>query len=333
MRSAGSYRRHVLVCAGLGAVVGHCAAVWMAAQLIPPLRCEGVCEPTDVPIVVQPLAAVAVPVEPPRVAVGADAGSGEATPAKPAVDRCAELAGDGEVAAISWEHQEQDLDAAAAMLIGASDLFGLDYDVANAIDCDREDEPGVQGGCCSLPEGEPLRVGGLVYRTGIHVTGHEWDGMYSHNEVVVLAQAVDGELRPVHAIAQWKQHVPDCYTDILHQRQATSDLDGDGRTELCVESIYEVGEGLFAVMDAKRWRPQRRERSLRAYRVHPERGLLMRAEGLDARCPRRGYEPFVAHEEVGDSVAWRSRVQGGRLCPPRCAPPLEDACSNVHFER
>jgi len=216
------------------------------------------------------------------------------------------------------------------MLIGVRDHFGLDYDVAEALDCGLGRKV-VASATCSLSAGAPLRVGGLTLCAGMYASGHEWDGMYGHKEVVLLARPVGSGLRVVHAIPQWVQEVPDCFTELLHQRQLVRDLDGDGATELCVESVYEVGEGLFTVMDAKRWRPQRRERSLRAYRVHPTRGVLLRAEALDLLCPRRGYAPFVAHDSVGDSVAWRGRVQGGHLCPPRCARPLKDACGNVHF--
>ncbi len=228
---------------------------------------------------------------------------------------------------------EDDLAAAGEMLIGDTEMFGLDYDVADALRCgDRSaDNP---PGACALPSGGPLRVGGFTFCTARHTTGHEWDGMYSHDETVLIARPSPRGLQVVHAIPQWKEDVPDCFTELLHQRYAIRDLDGDGRTELCVESIHEVGDGLFDVMDAERWRPKRRERRLRAYRVHPTRGRLLRAEALDARCPRsKGYEPFAPHETVGDSVAWRANVQGGKLCPASCPRPLRDMCGNVHFSR
>jgi hypothetical protein len=178
-----------------------------------------------------------------------------------------------------------------------------------------------------------VKVGGFTYCTGVYTSGHEWDGMYGHNEVVVLALPSEGGLRAVHAAPQWMQDVPDCFTTLLLQRYAIRDLDGDGVTELCVESVFEVGDGLFEVMEVGRWRPQRRERRLRAYRVHPTQGRLLRAEALDVRCPRRAeYTLFAASKGVGDSLAWRAEVQGGRLCPPHCARPLRDRCGNVHFD-
>jgi hypothetical protein len=93
-----------------------------------------------------------------------------------------------------------------------------------------------------------------------------------------------------------------------------------------------AGVGLFETMDLGdhgRWQPNRRTRRIEAFVYDPARARLARAPGLDARCPRRGYIPFVATPVLDDPLAWRLELQG-EPPPARCPDPAKvNGCFNV----
>ena len=165
-----------------------------------------------------------------------------------------------------------------------------------------------------------LGVGGATLWAGLARFGHEFDGMYGSEEAIVLVDA-RAPGRPIATLIQWGLEVNDGAATLLQRRFRTADLDDDGRPELCVESITELGGGLFEVMDLTEsgapWRPVTRQRHLAAFTYDAASARLRRVGALDRRCPDRGYAPFVAPtvEPVGDPISGRRHIQGDDAPP------------------
>ena len=175
---------------------------------------------------------------------------------------------------------------------------------------------------CRFEHVAALRLAGHDLWLAAASYGHEWDGMYGlEQEVVVLVPGADGPT-VLATLTQWHEDVCDCRTVLDQRRQAAVDLDGDGESELCVESVHEAGVGLFEVMDMddhhQVWRPIERTRWISAFRLAG--GRLVPAAELSSRCPRTGYSPFVPVAPVPDAVAARRTVQGD---PPLAPCPAE----------
>jgi hypothetical protein len=115
-------------------------------------------------------------------------------------------------------------------------------------------------------------------------------------------------------LSQWVLEVTDGNSTLRQRRQRTADLDGDGRTELCIESIDELGVGLFDLMDlrdqGRRWVPTERTRTIVAMAY--DGAKLHRVPTLDGRCPRTGYASFVIpppSNDRGDPFQERRQIQ------------------------
>ncbi len=171
---------------------------------------------------------------------------------------------------------------------------------------------------CAFPAASAITVGGRTVWAAMARFGHEFDGMYGSEESVVLLDATAPTI-PIATLSQWVLEVVDGESTLRQRRQRTADLDGDGRTELCIESIDEAGVGLFDVMDLREqhrmWVPVTRKREVVAFAYDGTR--LARVSALDGRCPRSGYASFVAplrSDDPGDPFAERRQVQsdGGR---------------------
>lgn len=166
---------------------------------------------------------------------------------------------------------------------------------------------------CNYTEVATLAVGGGELWLGVAPERHEHDGMYAYTENVVIVIG-GGSPRVAHTLVQWSHHVPDCFAEVQMRRQRVVDLDGDGVTELCIESLAERGGGLFQVMNLEeqhqRWYPAERSRGFSAWSLEPGAGRLARRSTLDERCPRTGYRPFVPTRPHADPLGWRARVQG-----------------------
>lgn len=166
---------------------------------------------------------------------------------------------------------------------------------------------------CAFPAASAIVVGGRTLWAAMARFGHEFDGMYGTEEGVVLVDATVPTL-PIATLSQWVLEVVDAETTLRQRRQRTADLDGDGRAELCIESIDEAGVGLFDLMDLREqhqiWAPTTRAREIVAFAYDGAR--LHRVPTLDGRCPRSGYAPFVRpldSEDPDDPFAERRLVQ------------------------
>lgn len=169
---------------------------------------------------------------------------------------------------------------------------------------------------CAFPVASAIAVGGRTVWAAMARVGHEFDGMYGTEEGVVLLDATAPTM-PIATLSQWVLEVVDGLSTLRLRRQRTADLDGDGRTELCIESTHETGVGLFDVMDLrdqnKSWVPTTRAREVVAFAYDGTR--LQRVPTLDARCPRSGYASFVAplgSDDPSDPFAERRQVQATR---------------------
>lgn len=175
---------------------------------------------------------------------------------------------------------------------------------------------------CALRPTTALRVGGVTFWAGVATFDHEWDGMYGHDEELVIGIPGPAGLRVAHTLVQWSEEVVDCFTEVRMRRRALADLDGDGSDELCIESVLERGAGLFVVMDlgerGRSWTPTERTRAITAWRASANRLELQRAADLDGRCPREGYALFVETRPLVDAVDARRRIQGD---PPTASCP------------
>lgn len=166
---------------------------------------------------------------------------------------------------------------------------------------------------CAFPAARAIAVGGRTLWAAMARFGHEFDGMYGSEEGVVLLDATAPTI-PIATLSQWVLEVVDGESTLRQRRQRTADLDGDGRAELCIESIDEAGVGLFDVMDLRdhhrMWVPTARKREVVAFAYDGTR--LHRVPTLDARCPRSGYAPFVtppSSNDPDDPFAERRQVQ------------------------
>ncbi|MCB9662401.1 MAG: hypothetical protein H6726_32480 [Sandaracinaceae bacterium] len=170
---------------------------------------------------------------------------------------------------------------------------------------------------CVLPVTSQLIVGGEVLLLGLVTRGFEHDGMYGRYRGVVAGvdagQTDDGRccrVRPVALFTQWDHEVYDAGTQVVVQGHVVLDLDGDGRTELCVEERQERGPGLFELMDleerGERWTPTTEHRARFAYTFDGERLRLL--DALSPRCPVAGYQPFIPQPDYPDGVGWRASV-------------------------
>lgn len=174
---------------------------------------------------------------------------------------------------------------------------------------------------CVLPEVSQLRVGGQALLLGLVTHGFEHDGMYGRYRGVVAGVEAGltqeqrcCRVRPVALFTQWNHEVYDAATEVVVQGYVTTDLDGDGRTELCVSERRERGPGLFELMDleerGERWTPTTEDTTRRAYTFDGER-LELRA-ALGARCPTGGYQPFIPLPDYPDGVGWRAQPDAHR---------------------
>jgi len=158
-----------------------------------------------------------------------------------------------------------------------------------------------------------LPVGGGELWLGVAPEHHEHDGMYAYTENIVIVIG-GAQPRVAHTLVQWRHHVPDCFAEVQMRRQRVLDLDHDGETELCIESVAERGGGLFQVMSLgehhQRWYPAERSRGFSAWSLDLGAGRLVRRSTLDGSCPRTGYRPFVPTQAYGDAIGWRVTVQG-----------------------
>jgi hypothetical protein len=186
---------------------------------------------------------------------------------------------------------------------------------------------------CAYPATGSLVIADTTLWAAETAYHHEFDGMYGSEEgVVLLDPAVP--TRPIATLSQWLLDVVDCRTTLRQRRQRTLDLDGDGRAELCVESIDEAGVGLFPVLElgdhGQVWQPNVRTRDLVAFTYDLATHRLRRLPTLDGRCPLTGYAPFVAvpAPEARDPIAYRRVVQGTPPVAP-CPPDLADSCFDV----
>jgi hypothetical protein len=162
---------------------------------------------------------------------------------------------------------------------------------------------------CIFPWSSTLDVGGVELIAAVVRHGHEHDGMYGIDEEIVLVDP-RGDPVLVHTLAQWTQDVVDCRSTLVQRRLLTRDLDADGENELCVESVEELGSGLFVVMSVQRWFPSRRTRGIDAFSYDAGAQRLVRRPTLDGACPRTGYAPFVTTPRFVDPLYWRRSVQG-----------------------
>jgi hypothetical protein len=178
------------------------------------------------------------------------------------------------------------------------------------------DQPSAGGALrCEYAPTAILPAGNGALWAGVALEQHEHDGMYSYTEnVVLVVTGPYGAPIVAHTLVQWRHHVPDCFAEVSMRRQRVLDLDGDGETEMCIESVAERGAGLFAVMDLgdahRRWFPAERSRGFSAWTINTGAGRLVRRSTLDAHCPRAGYAPFVPTRRYADAVGWRAGVQG-----------------------
>lgn len=189
---------------------------------------------------------------------------------------------------------------------------------------------------CRFDDTSTLEIGGKRLWIAASEHGHEHEGMQFRTlDAVLLAPYSDGVL-PLYTFTVLDLDVEDCGSSLTMRRLQAIDLDGDGRGELCVESISEEGVGLFQVMDledeGKPWLPLRRARVRAAYRLDADRLTLARRPDLDHGCPPQGYR-LPARFLSGGFEAFRGRValqgepplgrcptQGATTClPERCA--------------
>lgn len=166
------------------------------------------------------------------------------------------------------------------------------------------------------------RIGGNTYWAAAASEQHDHESMYGvRQEVVLLAPQREG-LHVVATLTQWDEDVFDCGSRLKMRRGRVLDVDGDGVTELCIETVEEQGPALEP--GVRQWKPFGRRRWTEAYRAQPTR--LVRAPDVAARCPASGYGMFVDLAPIDDALAWRRSLQG---TPPvaRC-PYRVDACGN-----
>jgi len=207
-------------------------------------------------------------------------------------------------------------------------LFELDAN-NRALTCPGSARPSSGGHLCVLEPTVSIRLDNSVLWTAASFRSHEWDGMYGFDEDVVIAIPTPHGPRPIHTLTQWNQDVVDCDSQLTMRRQRAEDLDGDSCAELCVETVKEVGEGLFSVMDLDdrkgAWFPVARRRRIEAWRYDAPRAQLIRAPSFDAACPTDGYAFFVPRTGYDDALAGRAYVQGDRAVAP-CPKVGRESC-------
>ncbi|MBW2453725.1 MAG: hypothetical protein JRI68_04410 [Deltaproteobacteria bacterium] len=182
-----------------------------------------------------------------------------------------------------------------------------------ALTCPRVARPAEPNGdfhLCPLQPTASLRIGPATVWVAVSRYSHEWDGMYGFEDEVVLALPGTPQARPIHTLTQWNQDVVDCASQLTMRRQRVVDLDADGCSELCIETV-------------EPWRPVSRRRHITAWRFEPSRSQLVQVPALDGECPRVGYSFFVWRKDYGDALTDRARVQGDDdgLAPCPDLPP------------
>jgi hypothetical protein len=178
-----------------------------------------------------------------------------------------------------------------------------------------------------------LRIGGITYWLALAVDHSEWDGMYGVHEDVVLLDPSSAPPRVVHTIRQWEKSVVDCRTTLELRRMALADLDADGRDELCVEIVEEVGLGLFEVMKqterGRDWVPFVRRRRFAAFAVEPGSSRLGPRPALARGCTDRYYRPFLPGPvDSSDRLDRRRGLQGKQPVLPCVAPWTRIGCDS-----
>lgn len=177
---------------------------------------------------------------------------------------------------------------------------------------------------CELSPVGVLATGPVPLTVALSITHHEHDGMYGKDEDVVVLSGNPGAPEPsvVATVTQLSFDVVDTGTTFRMRRQRVIDLDRDGASDLCIESVEETGPGLFTIMElrGRPFRPASRTRGIDAWTVSLA-GELVRRAALDGRCPGTGYRPFVAPATSStDPVEARRAAQGearGDVVPRR----------------
>lgn len=196
-----------------------------------------------------------------------------------------------------------------ALALSEEDAFNIAHDCPESRVADARVPDGHR---CRYPSTATLEIGGQTYWAAATQEASEHDGMYGVNQAIVLFAAQNKRLHAVTTFTQWAESVVDCRSTITMRRTHIVDLDRDGRTELCMETVEEEGVGLFYVLELQdkkqRWSPLARQRRIDAYRAEPLH--LTRAPELSARCPAQGYAILIDLAPNDDPLAWRRSLQG-----------------------
>jgi outer membrane protein assembly factor BamB len=211
-------------------------------------------------------------------------------------------------------------------------LFGTEESVP-VPSCPDQPAPQPAGPRCSFQPTSTLELGGVTLWAGMRRSQWERDGMYGIQDQVVLVRPTSPDIEVLHTVTQWDQDVSDCQSTLRQTRRLIADLDRDGSSELCIERITEVGEGLAAVLaradNGLAWQPIVRRRELVAWRMDAARMRLERVSDLDARCPASGYQPWVPGELPADPLAARALVQGPDAPTAGCPLPPWRGCLDI----
>ena len=228
-------------------------------------------------------------------------------------------------------------DRARSQLIGIASLHGVAFDLRDALTCDpdRDSFESIRHEC-KVASGDGLLLSGVALWPVVtwwhRVSGHA--DTFEETEVVMLLAQVGATLQPVHGVIQWQQNTSECSTTVLRQHYRTADITGDGKLELCVETVREVGTVAdHGTMSQRPWHPKRRRRTLRAYRHTPSAAaVLSRAPALDSQCPSGGYKTFAPPTKRLPATRGRGLTPGGPLCSKPCPGAWEDRCGNPYFD-
>jgi hypothetical protein len=185
---------------------------------------------------------------------------------------------------------------------------------------------------CAFARGESFVVGGLPLTVGVLRVPTEHDGMYAEQEHAVLT--LPGEhLRVVALLDSVSKSVVDCQTQLGLRRYALADLDRDGKDELCIEKVYEAGQGLFHVLDLGRaglpWLPITTTREISAWRLDAAGERLVEVPELAKRCPPRNYKLLATPGLFDDAVTPRVGSQGERTTLEQCPFGVADTCFSL----
>lgn len=142
---------------------------------------------------------------------------------------------------------------------------------------------------CTLSPSTTLSWGGLTWFVQGFGSHDDSDCVYYGQEIVVLvADLPSGGEPEVLTVIQMHRRVECDWNHTYTWQQAIADLDGDGVTELCVESLRErVGTH----PEDPNWAHAQQRRVL-AFGIDSA-GEVTAKPGLAELCPDVGYAPFV----------------------------------------